>query len=319
MAADQQIPKIKLVRIAHVYYTHKDLDVAKQFLLDFGFSIADDRGDTVYFKGYGTEPFVYCARKGPENEFGGAGFVVESLEDLELASRTLPKASAVEDSDAPGGGKRVTFRDPVDDFPFHLVYGQTPVPMSKHLPELDYNLPQVKNRAVNKTQRFKKGPSPVHKLGHFGCCVTDFAKTFEFYTTRFNLKPSDLVHNAEGKDITTFLHLDRGMEQVDHHTFFFFEGPKYHVHHSSFEVHDFDIQALGHQWLREKDYDLVWGVGRHVMGSQIFDYWFDRSGFIMEHYVDGDLVDETTPIHKSEASPDSLHVWGPPLPPTFLQ
>ena len=50
-------------------------------------------------------------------------------------------------------------------------------------------------------------------------------------------------------------------------------GPKYHVHHSSFEVHDFDIQALGHQWLREKDYDLVWGVGRHVMGSQIFDYW----------------------------------------------
>lgn len=50
-------------------------------------------------------------------------------------------------------------------------------------------------------------------------------------------------------------------------------GPKYHVHHSSFEVHDFDIQSLGHQWLREKDYDLVWGVGRHVLGSQIFDYW----------------------------------------------
>jgi hypothetical protein len=61
-------------------------------------------------------------------------------------------------------------------------------------------------------------------------------------------------------------------------------GPKYHVHHSSFEVHDFDIQALGHQWLRDKNYDLVWGVGRHVMGSQIFDYWFDRSGFVLEHY-----------------------------------
>lgn len=293
MAADQQIPKIKLVRIAHVYYTHSDLDKARQFLLDFGFQIAEDRGDTVFYKGYGTEPFVYCATKGTENSFGGAGFVVESLADLELASKTLPDASAVEDSDAPGGGKRVTFRDPVDGYPFHLVYGQTPVATSAHLPELEYNFPEAKHRAVNKTQRFKKGPAPVHKLGHFGCCVTNYAKTFEFYTTRFNLKATDVIHDAKGTDNTAFLHLDRGMEQVDHHTFFIFEGecrsryatrehlltrppiagPKYHVHHSSFEVHDFDIQGLGHQWLRDKGYDLVWGVGRHVLGSQIFDYW----------------------------------------------
>src|SRR5438132_259234 len=107
--AEQQ-PKIRLVRLAHVYYTHVDLEKARQFLLDFGFTVADDRGDTIYFKGYGTEPFVYCAKKGEANEFGGAGFVVESLEDLELGSKTLPKATAIEDSDAPGGGKRVTFR-----------------------------------------------------------------------------------------------------------------------------------------------------------------------------------------------------------------
>lgn len=224
MTTDQAIPKIKLVRIAHVYYTHADLEVAKRFLLDFGFTVADDRGDTVYFKGYGPDPFVYVAQKGPANEFGGAGFVVESLEDLELASKTLPKATAVLDSDAPGGGKRVTFRDPTDDFPFHLVYGQELVPVAAHLPELDYNYPESKHRPVNRTQRFKKGPAPVHKLGHFGCCVTDFKKAFAFYTTRFNLKPSDVIHGADGKDHTSFLHLDRGMEQVDHHTFFIFEG-----------------------------------------------------------------------------------------------
>jgi hypothetical protein len=91
------------------------------------------------------------------------------------------------------------------------------------------------------------------------------------------------------------------------------------VHHSSYEVHDFDVQGLGHQWLQAKGYDLVWGVGRHVLGSQIFDYWWDPSRFMMEHYTDGDQVDETSPTHREAAGPDGLHIWGPPLPPTFLR
>ena len=50
-------------------------------------------------------------------------------------------------------------------------------------------------------------------------------------------------------------------------------GPKMHVHHTSYETHDFDTQVLGHDWLRDQGYENCWGVGRHVMGSQIFDYW----------------------------------------------
>ncbi|BAE54542.1 unnamed protein product [Aspergillus oryzae RIB40] len=128
-----------------------------------------------------------------------------------------------------------------------------------------------------------------------------------------------LIHDSTGRDITTFLHLDRGSELVDHHCFFFFEGPRSHVHHSSFETHDFDTQVLGHDWLRSKGYENCWGVGRHIMGSQIFDYWFDTSRFIIEHYVDGDLVNDQHQTNRSLATPDNLHVWGPDLPPTFLQ
>lgn len=35
--------------------------------------------------------------------------------------------------------------------------------------------------------------------------------------------------------------------------------------------------------------------------------------------ADGDLVDETTPTGRELAGPDNLHIWGPPLPETFLQ
>ena len=267
--------KISLNRIAHVFYTHKDYDSQRKFLLDFGFSVAEESADVVYFRGYGTQPFVYCLKRGDEDSFDGAAFVVDSLEDLELATK-LPKATQIYHLKTPGGGKCVTFYDAADNFPFHLVYGQSLVEMTNTFPELAYNFPTSKHRSVNRTQRFEKGPAPVHKLGHFGLCVTDFAAAYKFYTENFNFKASDLVYDVKGgkeRDMTCFFHLDRGMEVVDHHSFFIFEGPKYHVHHSSFEVHDFDAQSLGHDWLREKGWENCWGVGRHVMGSQIFDYW----------------------------------------------
>ena len=205
--------------------------------------------------------------------------------------------------------------------------------------------PTEKYRPVNKFQRMRKGPAEVHKIGHFGMCVTNFAKSLAFWTTYFNFKPSDvsmpsplvrlppiphcaskLLHTTDGRDITAFVHLDRGEELVDHHCFFLFEGPRSHVHHSSFEVFDFDSQVLGHDWLLKQGYENCWGVGRHILGSQIFDYWygfskwirrgsadrhrFDPSKFILEHYVDGDLVNCESPIAKDVASPDGLSIWG---------
>ncbi|RYP51893.1 hypothetical protein DL768_002861 [Monosporascus sp. mg162] len=320
--ADEAPRRITLKRIAHAYYKYVDFDKALKFLNDFGFQEEKRVSDgKIYFRGYGTEPWVICAIKAEKDEFGGVGFVVESEEDLQLASKTLPKATNIyELEDAPGKGKCVTFHDPVNGYPFHLVYGQEPSAMLDiPLPHQATNYPTEKNRPVNKFQRFQKRPAPVHKLGHFGVCTTNFAKAFEFYKTRFNFIPSDIIHDENGVDISVFWRLDRGKEEVDHHCFFFYQGPEFHIHHSSYETHDFDTQVLGHDWLREKGYKNCWGVGRHVLGSQIFDYWFDPAGFIMEHYVDGDLVDATEPPHRSQSGPGSLHVWGPDVPSDFLQ
>lgn len=37
---------------------------------------------------------------------------------------------------------------------------------------------------------------------------------------------------------------------------------------------------------------------------------FDTSRFILEHYVDGDLVNNKTETKTSLATPDGLHIWG---------
>lgn len=41
------------------------------------------------------------------------------------------------------------------------------------------------------------GPALIHKLGHFGMCVTSFADTYDFYTTRFNFTPSDVSERVK--------------------------------------------------------------------------------------------------------------------------
>lgn len=45
---------------------------------------------------------------------------------------------------------------------------------------------------------------------------------------------------------------------------------------------------------------------------------FDGSGNIVEHYSDGDLVNEDTPVGREAAAPHTLYVWGPNIPLAFL-
>lgn len=242
MGSTNEHRQIRLVRLAHVYYTHKDLTKASKFLDDFGFqqekkTVQMDK-TTIYYRGTAPEPFVYCAQEGDVDEFGGAAFVVESREDLEYASQTLPGASEVHElKDAPGGGHCVTFRDPIDGFPFHLVYGQSLAGETRALPQLKYNYvcmlrgtwiqERISKRLTVKSPRKSsdhptarrdsnqvgtltrpqserdlmlttiEGPAPVHKLGHFGMCVTNFANAYSFYTTRFNFKASDVSRSFE--------------------------------------------------------------------------------------------------------------------------
>jgi len=44
--------------------------------------VAKKTDDQIWYRGYGTDPYVYYAKKGPK-EFLGGSFLVESYQDLE--------------------------------------------------------------------------------------------------------------------------------------------------------------------------------------------------------------------------------------------
>lgn len=310
--------QVRIVKVAHMRYQHPDFPTITKFLKDFGMHIAKETDDKIWFRGYGDDQYVYYAQKG-EKKFLGGCFEVESYEDLEKAAK-IPGAGQIEElKDAPGGGYIITLHDP-EGFPINFMYGQEKSKRGEYPEKIIHNY-EVEKPRIRKFNRFSPGPAAVHKLGHFGYTVQKFEEQLKFYTHNFNFAPTDFLWApVEGnqKDVAVFMHVDRDEDPVDHHTLFMATNPTSHVHHASFEVHDFDTQQLGHQWLAKQNYTSVWGVGRHILGSQIFDYWWDTTGNMIEHYADGDQVNQDTPVGWMNAGDESLAVWGPEVPKWFL-
>ncbi|KAF4548078.1 Hypothetical protein D9617_32g091980 [Elsinoe fawcettii] len=320
MSPSKTDQRVQIIKTAFVTYNHKDLAAARQFLLDFGLHIVEERSDKIFFRGWGTEPVVYVGNQAEgEASFGGGAFEVESEDELEKASR-IAGATPIYKLDMPGGGKAVTLTDPAG-YKCHLVHGQTPrVADGPQREKLTINFEDEKPR-LGKFQRVPPGPAPVYRWSHVGVAypIGMFQEMFDWYTTNLNFAPTDILER-DGKASTCFMHIDRGLEYTDHHAFFIKSAKpnqKPNVAHAAFEVHDFDVQQLGHQHLVSKGYKLCWGVGRHFLGSQIFDYWYDPSEFVVEHYADGDMVNSETPVSRLPAGPESLSVWGPECPDYF--
>ncbi len=82
----------------------------------------------------------------------------------------------------------------------------------------------------------------------------------------------------------SFIRCDRGATPADHHTLAMALGPSNRYVHSAYQVADLDALAAGGEYLREHGYQRSWGIGRHIQGSQIFDYWRDPDGFLVEHF-----------------------------------
>jgi catechol 2,3-dioxygenase-like lactoylglutathione lyase family enzyme len=279
---------IKVADIAFVRFRAPDLDRAERFLHDFGLVTAHRDDRVLYARGSDPEPWIHQVERG-EPGFAGVGFDAACAEDLEAAAR-LEGASAIEALDGPGGGRRVRFTDP-DGFPVEVVHGRapaTPLPAPHALP---YNTGHERRR-LGVLQRVERGPSRVKRLGHCVLRVSDFARSDAWYRSRFGFVHSDRVHvGAPDHVVTAFMRCDRGEVPVDHHTFLCVGLGEPGFDHAAFEVEDIDAVMLGHEHLRDAGYAHHAGIGRHVLGSQVFDYWQDPWGHVHEHFTDGDLLD----------------------------
>ncbi len=309
---------IKVQDIVYVAHRAPDLEVHASFLSDFGLVEVARTPDRLYMRGAGPYPFIHVTELG-EPGFAGVAMLVGSAAELEEASR-LPGASAIEPAEGPGGGQRVRLTAP-DGYRVDLLHGMTlvdPLPLRAPLP---VNFAYEKQR-VKSFQRPSHEPAQIVRLGHCVLKFSDGDAAAKWFRETLGMLVTDRLHvpGDQAATLGNFLRCDRGDRPADHHTIFALNTPgDINVHHVSFEVQDPDAVHIGHEWLREKGYKAAWGVGRHLLGSQIFDYWRSPWGYMFEHYADGDLLTADMAAGDYPATEENLAQWGPALAPRFFE
>ena len=310
---------IKATDLAYGRLGAPDLDRMEQFLVDFGMVRADRTKKALYMRGTdGDHHHIHVTELGEPTHIGLAWWG-SSEEDLEIISKA-PGASEIHEIDEPGGGKRVNLTDP-DGRIIEVIHGMETVD------DLD-----VRDVAINtgndkykrtKIQRLSMNPgqpSQVKRSAHAVVKTADLNKFNEWYQSTLGLIMTDAIMDFEDetKDMMTFNHIDAGDNYVDHHVLLAIQSDHAEFNHLSFEAADFDDVQTGHYWLKSKGYKHAWGIGRHMLGSQVFDYWRDPWGRIHEHWTDSDLVNNA---HEPQrwAPPEGLNnQWGPDFPESFV-
>ncbi|MGV9720627.1 VOC family protein [Nocardia beijingensis] len=310
-------PVIKVLDLAWLEFEKPDLDGAEAFAHAFGFATAIRTADELQLRG--TDPGAPCVliRRGVRSRFVGPAFrAADSADLLRLAAATGARAMPLPES---LGGLTVDLADP-------SRLRVRVVAETHELEALPAQRPHIFNVGhkvvrVNATQRPLRAPARVRRLGHVVIQSTRYRETLDWYLRNLGLIVSDFLYypgQRERGPVMSFVRCDRGSVPADHHTLALTLGPSNRYVHSAYQVADLDALAAGGEYLREQGYRRSWGIGRHIQGSQIFDYWRDPDGFMVEHFSDGDMFDCTLEPGWAPMSASGLAQWGPPVTKDFL-
>ena len=311
------MPGIKVGDIVYGRLRAPDLDVMEEFLTDFGMRRAERTPRALYMRGTDPTHHLHVTEKGDVG-FVGFAFAAQSEDDLHRLA-AMPGASGIETLDEPGGGKRVRLREP-NGYMIEVVHGIAslpPVPVRRQV----VNSAGEPLKRKGELYRLGAGPAQVKRMGHAVMCTPRVAETVRWFRETLGLLPSDdLYGESPDQLVGSFNRCDRGEAFVDHHVFFCLMHAKTGLNHFSYEVQDMDDVFMGHQHLKARQkYEHMWGIGRHLLGANVYDYWADPWGRVHEHWSDSDRLNAFTPGNLMSATEGLTSQWGEPPPQKLLE
>lgn len=314
-------PVIKVHDIAWLEFCKPDLAKAQAFAEAFGFTVASRTQDELHLRGVAAGSPCVLIRKGRRTSYVGAAFrAAESADVLRLAETAGHRVERLSDAI---GGIGVTLQDPSGQI-VRVVADLDDGPELQGQRTHDYNFGALDPAGItrtNATQRPLHEPALVERLGHVVLQRDRFLENLNWYLEHLGLIVSDFLYydgQRHRGPVMSFIRCDRGSEPTDHHTLAMTLGPSDRYVHSAYQVCDLDAIGAGSRYLTERGYQHSWGIGRHIQGSQIFDYWRDPDGFLVEHFADGDRFDASMEPGWAPMTASGLAQWGPPPSKDFL-
>lgn len=309
-------PVIKVRDIAWLELEKPDLAAAEVFARAFGFTTTYRSATELNLRGALPGSPCVIIRKGRRSRFVGPAFLAEAADLLRLATHT---GRTVQRLPEHLGGTTLDLREPAGAR-VRIVADVLQHPALTTQQVHTYNLGGQVER-VNATQRPPRQPAVVERLGHVVLQSDRYLASLDWYLDHLGLIVSDFLYFPGQRDrgpTMAFIRCDRGSEPADHHTLALTLGPRSRYVHSAYQVADLDALAAGGEHLRDLGYQHSWGIGRHIQGSQLFDYWRDPDGFLVEHFSDGDQFDASLEPGWAEMTASGLAQWGPPATADFL-
>jgi catechol 2,3-dioxygenase len=266
-----------------------DVPACEQFFTDaWGLAVvARDQG-AVYLRGTGADHHLIALHPAAKTTLRSVTFSAASKAVVDEVAARVPGfgatiVSAPAAVSEPGGGYATTLRDP-DGRLLRVITGD-----ARHAD------------AASQADR-------PERIAHVVFNAPDPMKVRQFLCDALGFRLSDQ---------TRIMHFVR--TSTDHHSIAIANGKAATLNHIAFLMPDLDSVMRGAGRLRDKGYEIQWGVGRHGPGNNVFAYFVGPDQLPVEYTAEVSTVDDDYRVGKPEDwtwLPGRIDHWGISAPPT---
>jgi catechol 2,3-dioxygenase-like lactoylglutathione lyase family enzyme len=238
---------------------------------------------------------------GNHSLFRGLGTIHHVLELIGSNESGLEKISfTVEDEDAVNQASEKLLKHGFEPNIETLRFNGDVIGIGFMIQDPDGNNVQI-HCDLKKHQELNDVPNRINKLDHLVLNTPNVIPMIDFYSKILGFRISDWYE----KEILTFLTCND-----EHHCLAIAKADVSGIQHIAFEVKGLDALMRGIGKIKKFGYDPIWGPGRHAPGGNVFSYFADPNGYVVELTCDQFEIDQHWEAKEWIRTLDTADMWG---------